>query len=62
MAYTWIFRSFKLPSFSCAVGVEMRLTRAMARATKDATVVKNPKTFWRRFRALCIVTGGIILC
>jgi len=35
----------------------------MATATTDATVVKKPKTFWRRFRALCmvVVVGGRML-
>lgn len=50
-----MFRNFKLPSFSCGVGVDTRLTRAIARATTEATVVKKPKTFWRRARMLCMV-------
>lgn len=52
--YTCTLFNDKLPSLSAGVGVVMILRTAITTATTEATVVKKPKTFCRRVKALCI--------
>lgn len=40
------------------VGNGRRERTAIIDASVNAQVVMNPKAFWRRARALCMVTGG----
>ena len=55
---TLTFRSSKEPDGTFGVGNVRSDRAAMTIARNDATVVKNPKTFWMRVIALCIFGGG----
>lgn len=53
IAYTCTLRNSILADGSCAV---RRTERAVKRAIKNATVVKNPKTFCALTKVECILT------
>ena len=57
--HTWTLRSASAPSWIVGFGVVIRLRRAMAMATKEAALVKAPKTFCRRVSELCMVFEGV---
>ena len=57
----YVLSAYTVTSFTCMLDFGVRGAArsevAIKAATTNATVVKKPKTFWRRTRVECMVAG-----